>query len=43
MFYYKSIYIILFRNGVDVEGASHKRVVDLIKNCTEDLHLIGKN
>ncbi|CAF3744656.1 unnamed protein product, partial [Rotaria sordida] len=31
---------ILQVNGVDVEGASHKQVVDLIKNCNDDLHLI---
>ncbi|CAF3708997.1 unnamed protein product [Rotaria sordida] len=31
---------ILQVNGIDVEGASHKQVVDLIKNCNDDLHLI---
>lgn len=31
----------LLRNGVDVEGASHKQVVDLIKHSADELHLIG--
>ncbi len=30
------------RNGVDVEGASHKQVVDLIKHSGDELHLTGK-
>jgi hypothetical protein len=30
------------RNGIDVEGASHKQVVDLIKHSGDELHLIGK-
>jgi hypothetical protein len=30
-----------FRNGIDVEGASHKQVVDLIKHSTDELHLVG--
>ncbi|CAF1368816.1 unnamed protein product [Rotaria sp. Silwood1] len=31
---------ILQVNNIDVEGASHKQVVDLIKNCNNDLHLV---
>ncbi|CAF4640526.1 unnamed protein product [Rotaria socialis] len=31
---------ILRVNEVDVEGAPHKQVVDLIKNCNGDLHLL---
>ena len=30
------------RNGVDVEGASHKQVVDLIKHSADELRLVGK-
>ncbi len=30
------------RNGIDVEGASHKQVVDLIKHSADELHLVGK-
>lgn len=32
-----------FRNGVDVEGASHKQVVDLIKHSADELHLLGRS
>jgi sorting nexin-27 len=34
---------IFYRNGVDVEGASHKQVVDLIKHSGDELRLVGKN
>ena len=27
-------------NGIDVEGASHKQVVDLIKHSQDELHLV---
>ena len=37
----REIIFILFRNGIDVEGASHKQVVDLIKHSGDELHLIG--
>ncbi len=29
------------RNGVDVEGSSHKQVVDLIKHSGDELRLVG--
>jgi hypothetical protein len=31
-----------YRNGIDVEGASHKQVVDLIKHSADELHLVGE-
>jgi hypothetical protein len=37
------ILFIFYRNGVDVEGASHKQVVDLIKHSGDELRLVGKN
>lgn len=34
--------VLIFRNGVSVEGATHKQVVDLIKSGGDDLTLTGK-
>ena len=34
--------ILNFRNGVNVEGATHKQVVDLIKSGGDSLTLTGK-
>lgn len=40
---FEKINLLLFsRNDVDVEGASHKHVVDLIKHCQDELRLVGK-
>ena len=42
-FLLQSIYLLFsLRNGIDVEGASHKQVVDLIKHSNDELHLVGK-
>ena len=32
----------IFRNGVNVEGATHKQVVDLIRSGGDKLTLTGK-
>ena len=37
-----SLSALVCRNGVDVEGASHKQVVDLIKHSADELRLVGK-
>lgn len=34
--------VYIFRNGVTVEGATHKQVVDLIKSGGDTLTLTGK-
>lgn len=34
--------VLFYRNGVDVEGSSHKQVVDLIKHSGDELRLVGK-
>jgi hypothetical protein len=35
--------LVFYRNGMDVDGASHKQVVDLIKQSGDELHLVGKS